>query len=82
MNAHSKRKSLSGRKLSDEERAECVEWYKACKLAALSKGMQVCDIYKMFGVAPTSVTNIRRGKLRAPKGWKKMKNFFSGITDA
>lgn len=80
MKSHSK-KRLSGKKLSDAERAECLEWYKACKLAALNNGMQVCEIYKMFGVSPTSVTNIRRGKLRAPKGWRLMKTFFNGLTN-
>lgn len=57
-------------KITHEEAVSGFKFYKACREINLITGKPLCEIYKMLGASPGRVSQIRRGKLRAPDNWE------------
>jgi len=57
-------------KITHEEAVSGFKFYKACREINLITGKPLCEIYKMLGASPGRVSQIRRGKLRAPIDWE------------
>lgn len=57
-------------KITHEEAIDGFKFYKACREINLITGKPLCEIYKTLGAVPGRVSQIKRGKLRAPVGWE------------
>ena len=57
-------------KITHEETVDGFKFYKACREINLLTSKPLCEIYKMLGAVPGRVSQIRRGKLRAPADWE------------
>lgn len=59
-------------KITHEETVDGFKFYKACREINLLTGKPICEIYKMLGAVPGRVSQIKRGKLRAPLNWQQI----------
>lgn len=62
----------SRRLLTDEERKDAKEFYKACKILKLKKQTKMGDLFRTFGMSPTTASRVGEGILRAPDNWREM----------
>lgn len=74
---------LRGVGTRDANRAEGMRWYMACRHVSLYTNTPLCDVYRAFGVGPTTVTDIKRGTRRLPEKWQEvLQRLLDGIPNA